>query len=107
MSLIITQSKMPPTSWIQDAVHSEFTGHGWGPIGIVVDDESSDAVVVHVLLPEQVNREGATAGSRFNIDPNTVATREQIEHMIKRAAKKAVRSLAMQISAEKGRPLDG
>ena len=64
MSQIIT-NRIPPKQWITDAVHSHFTGHGWGPIAIVVDDESRDDVIIMVALPQQVNPQGATAVAKF------------------------------------------
>lgn len=103
MSGTLLFRRMPPTDWIQSAIHSEFTGHGWGRVGIVVDDENPDAVNVIVALPDQQNRAGATAVSKFAVDATTMAGRDEIERQIRKAAKKAAHSLGRQIAAEKAR----
>lgn len=100
MSLILP-NRMPSKAWIQDAVHGHYTGHGWGKIAIVVDDEDRDNVLVVVGLPEQMNRQGAVAMSRFVISAEGMASKDEIERMVHKAAKKASHSLARQIETEK------
>lgn len=105
MTLIMPR-RMPSKDWIGNAINNEFSQYGWGPVAMIVDDTADDVVVV-IKLPKQISREGAIAGSKFYISAQNAASRDELEILIRKTAKKAARLLAKQIHAEKARPLNG
>lgn len=105
MQLILPR-RMPSREWLQDAIHSEFSGCGLGPMGIIVDDQDDNAVIV-VAFPQERSREGAVAMSKFYVSARHAQSRDEVERLVKKAAKKAMRSLMKQVAMEKARPLNG
>jgi len=101
MELILPR-RIPSKKWIQDAVYSHYTGMG-SRVAIVVDDEDEDNVVVVVGLPDHTNAQGAIALSRFVISAENAASKDELERIIHKAAKKASDSLRQQIFAEESK----
>lgn len=104
MSLLLGRT-MPPRDWLSNTVKSAFSGHGWGDMALVVDDQQdgSNTVIVMVAFPGIPNPEGAIPKSKFAVTANHGATREEIERVFAKAVKKAAFSLHKQIEAEKAK----
>lgn len=103
LSGLILSRRMPPSTWIRNTIHDTFTGYGWGQMAMVVDDEHDDFVIIMVAFPDLQNDKGAMPVSRFVVNAESMASRDDIERAIAKSAKKAVRSLAKQIEAEKAK----